>query len=540
MKSPIISTHSFITAKVLDELYWNVTGNDWGFYIETVRVAVHLPEGAEIAQFAGYTGYAGEDGDNFRVIEQRPDFLKLQTTKILPPNAGFTFAVAWPEGLVTYPGFWDKAARLFDSNIGVVTALLGLIVSLAYFLITWHRYGRDPEKGTVIPQFEPPEGLSPATCGFQWFKGFRGKFSESYMFGVILASLASKGFVTLRNGRIPNLFDVVRTSKKSENLPIEEALVLKSMFGSEHAGTFTIGKRDNKQVRSALAEMKSVFRKEYSKRYFNSNTGIWVVGLLIVIGSFLLTLGNSNVSSNDIINLMGLGVMSTVFGSIAVFFLLPTVVKALPGFLEHPIATLFRIGSLLACSAICFVPVLFFAGFASETIAPLAYTLTKLTFLIPVPFFFLIEAPTPEGQRLRTRIEGYRMYLTTAERHLINARADVAMAEAEITEDVFEAHLPYAMALDAEDAWGERFAQSLAKSGRDPNIAHTYRPNWYSGSISGLAGASSLGASIGSSITAATATSSAPAPSSSSGGSFGSSGGGSSGGGGGGGGGGGW
>ena len=524
----------------LDELYWNVTGNDWGFNIEKVRVSVHLPKGAEIAQFAGYTGYYGDEGKDFRVVEQRPDFLELQTTKALPAHAGFTFGVAWPEGLITYPGFWDKAVRLFVSNIGVVFALGGLIAALAYFLYTWHRYGRDPEKGTVIPQFEPPEGLSPATCGFQWFRGFRGKFTDSYMFGVILASLASKGLVTLRNGRIPNLFDVVRTSKQAENLPIEEALVLGKMFGSGHSGTFTIGKRDDKQVRSTLAEMKGIFRKEYSKRYFNSNTGILVVGLLIVIGAFLLTVASNNASFETIIMLVALGVMSTVFGSIGLFFILPSIIKAFSGFLENPIGTLFRIGSQILIIGVCSVPIFMFFDFAEDTIAPLAYTLTKLTFLIPIPFFFLIDAPTPEGQRLRTRIEGYRMYLTTAERHLINANADAAMAQAEITEEVFEAHLPYAMALDAEDAWGERFAESLAKSGRDPNIARTHRPQWYTGSITGLASASSLGASIGSSISIATATSSAPSPSSSSGGSFGSSGGGSSGGGGGGGGGGGW
>ena len=524
----------------LDELYWNVTGNDWGFKIDTVRVGVHLPEGAEIAQFSGYTGYFGENGENYRVTQQRSDFLQLQTTKPLPPHAGFTLAVAWPEGLVTYPGVWDQTVRLLYSNAGTVMALLGLIVSFAYFLIKWHRHGRDPKKGTVIPQFEPPKGLSPAACGFQWFKGFRGKFSDSYMFGVIIASLASKGLVTLRNGRIVTLFDVVRTSKKAENLPGEEALVLQSMFGSGDAGTFTIGKSDNKQVQTTLAQMKSVFREDYSKRYFNSNTGIWVFGVLIVIGSFLLTLGTSHVSWDTIFMLIGLGLMSTVFGSIALFVLLPTMVKALPGFLKNPIASLFGVGALLAVSLTCFVPFMFFTDIASETIAPLAYTLTKLTFLIPVPFFFLIDAPTPEGQRLRTQIEGYRMYLTTAERHLINARADATMAQAEITEDVFEAHLPYAMALDAEDAWGERFAQSLAKSGRDPNIARDYRPNWYVGSMAGLAGASSLGSSIGSSITTATATSSAPSASSSSGGSIGSSGGGFSGGGGGGGGGGGW
>ena len=105
------------------------------------------------------------------------------------------------------------------------------------------------------------------------------------------------------------------------------------------------------------------------------------------------------------------------------------------------------------------------------------------------------------------------------------------------TPELFERHLPYALALGVEQQWTEGFADVLSKASQDPNArSTTYRPRWYSGSDFGSnfgSMTSSLSSGLSSAISSA---STAPG---SSGGS-GSSGGGSSGGGGGGGGGGGW
>jgi uncharacterized protein (TIGR04222 family) len=145
-------------------------------------------------------------------------------------------------------------------------------------------------------------------------------------------------------------------------------------------------------------------------------------------------------------------------------------------------------------------------------------------------FTWLIKAPTVNGRRLMDEIEGFRMYLSTAEQERLNL-----LHPPERTPALFEKYLPYAMALDVENEWGEQFQDILAAaaSGGDSG----YQPGWYHGRH-GHRGwsspgrfASSLGSSLGGSIASA-----ATPPGSSSG----SGGGGSSGGGGGGGGGGGW
>jgi uncharacterized membrane protein YgcG len=152
--------------------------------------------------------------------------------------------------------------------------------------------------------------------------------------------------------------------------------------------------------------------------------------------------------------------------------------------------------------------------------------------LINWMFFKLLRAPTVVGRAIMDEVEGFKMYLATAEQNRLNL-----LHPPEHTPELFEKYLPYAMALDVENEWGDQFTDvfaAAATGGEDGG----YHPYWYHSHHGrqrwATAGgfANNLGRSLGSSISSA-----ATPPSSSS---SGSGGGGSSGGGGGGGGGGGW
>ena len=147
-------------------------------------------------------------------------------------------------------------------------------------------------------------------------------------------------------------------------------------------------------------------------------------------------------------------------------------------------------------------------------------------------FLVLLKAPTLQGRAIMDEIEGFRMYLATAEQNRLNL-----LHPPERTPELFERYLPYAMALDVENEWGEKFTDVFAAAAAGGEEGG-YRPRWYHGGhgyrswSSPGRFASSIGASLGGAIA------SAATPPSSSG--SGSGGGGSSGGGGGGGGGGGF
>jgi uncharacterized membrane protein len=142
-------------------------------------------------------------------------------------------------------------------------------------------------------------------------------------------------------------------------------------------------------------------------------------------------------------------------------------------------------------------------------------------------FHYLMKAPTRTGRALLDQVEGFKQYFLAVERDPLQR-----LSEPEVTPELFEKYLPYAVALGVEKAWSARFAAALAQAGKAPA---DYAPNWYVGSDLASLGAAGFASTLGSALSSAVASASS-APGSSSGG----GGGGSSGGGGGGGGGGGW
>jgi hypothetical protein len=193
---------------------------------------------------------------------------------------------------------------------------------------------------------------------------------------------------------------------------------------------------------------------------------------------------------------------------------------------EH-LGRMFNLNSIYALPAIV-MGIGAVAIAASMDGGPLIWVSFAVLFLVmQVVFLFLMRAPTPAGRRVMDEIEGFKMYLDTAEQDRLDR-----MRSPELTPEVFESFLPYAFALGVENNWCERFAREFPE---DLGEGNGYRSHWYMGQNKGLDGIHHLGSSFNDSFSSAISSASSPPGSSS-----GSGGGGSSGGGGGGGGGGGW
>jgi uncharacterized membrane protein len=218
--------------------------------------------------------------------------------------------------------------------------------------------------------------------------------------------------------------------------------------------------------------------------------------------SVLIAVGWSVVKG--IINSRGIfGKLGSLFGAV---FLIP-----------------FVFGGIAAPAAVMFsgeAPGLYILGLAAIV----------LVFLNAL-FQYLLRAPTVAGRKLLDQIEGFRMYLSTAEEERLKV-----LHPPEKTPALFEKYLPFALALDCENEWNAKFATVLAAAAA---AGAATAPIWYSGSHWDANRPGSFTSSLGSSLASSTAAASV-APGSRSYGGGGSFGGGSSGGGGGGGGGGGW
>ena len=196
------------------------------------------------------------------------------------------------------------------------------------------------------------------------------------------------------------------------------------------------------------------------------------------------------------------------------------------------IAVMALIGGLSLCAAVLF-------GIRTGTGLALAvpvFVAIVVTFLV---FGVLLPTVTPAGRAMRDRIEGFRRYLTVADKQDLQRLQGPGEPEPALDAGRFETLLPYAVALDVEDAWTKKFTAAV---GSAAVAAATASMAWYHasgrGGGAGPGDIAGFSKAIGSGLAAQIASSSAP-PGSASGSSFGGGGGGFSGGGGGGGGGGG-
>jgi uncharacterized membrane protein len=140
--------------------------------------------------------------------------------------------------------------------------------------------------------------------------------------------------------------------------------------------------------------------------------------------------------------------------------------------------------------------------------------------LINLKFWFWLKQPTVAGRKIMDEIEGFKMYLATAE------GAEMEQTAPMKTLELFEDFLPYAIALGVEKQWAGHFDHlfSMEMQGSGSHMA------WYAGAGLAAGGAGAFASSLSGGFAGAMSSAS----------SSGSGGGGSSGGGGGGGGGGGW
>lgn len=502
-----------------DELYWNVTGNGWSFFIEQVQAVVEPPPYAEVLEVSAYTGPKGARGQDFTVNRDDLDNIHFVTTKVLKPWEGLTIAVSWPKGFVASPTFTDKVGYFFGDNPTTLPSVLGMIILMAYYLWAWFKIGWDPAKGPIIPLFSPPEGFTPGAVRFVTRMGFDHKTFTS-----ALVNMAVKGFLNIQENQ--DEFTLFKTGIRDSLLSRGEKRIAKNLF--QGGNLIKLETANHRKIGKAMDSFKKSLKIDFEKRYFQLNSKWLIPGG----GISLLTLICVVLSASEIGGAVFMMVWLFIW-TVGCFVLVLVTIKAWQtafssggshGFIKKlsPVGiTLFMLP---------FMGFEFFGMWAfSSMVSPMAVVVLFLIIAVNFIFYHLIKAPTLYGRRIMDQIEGFKLYLSVAEKQ------GLAMRNApEKTPQVFDKFFPYALALDVENQWSEQFANILAQGGRGSD----YSPSWYTGGNWHRLGVSGMANSLGSSFSSAISSSSSP-PGSSSGGS-GGGGGGSSGGGGGGGGGGGW
>jgi uncharacterized membrane protein YgcG len=467
-----VTSRQLIYHNEKDELYWNVNGNGWVFFADSVSCTVRFPAGSMIMEDACYTGFQGSTERNCYASRINDSTIHFSSASRLEPWQGLTVAAAIQKGIIT-PESKRGGIEFLKDNWGIGILSLVLIVIFLLYFIVWLIKGRDPKKGTIIPQFEPPADLTPADVGYISEQKY-----GSHLFAAALVDMAVKKYLIIQHETKGSLFKrTVYNFLQPPGTQVNLGNHLNSVYGfrpSDFYGKKVERGEYNPSIKGYYDSLDEKLKDRFRIRKGKNNT--WH-------GLFVLNDGYTGCGG-----VIAIGAL--IFGVIYV--------------VSH-----FTLNILAACVA-----------------------LIVLLFVVQGIFTKIIGAYNEKGRKIADEIEGFKMYLETAEQKIYQH-----FTPPEKTLELFEKYLPYAIALKVENAWATKFDSIVQQA-----IEGGYKPAYYSSTGSGSMDFSrsfrmsemSRGISAGLSSTVA----SASTPPSSSGG--GSSGGGSSGGGGGGGGGGGW
>ncbi len=143
-----------------DELYWNVTGDEWDVPIQEASAHIVLPTGTTNIRtnlFTGVYGSRSQEAD----AEVAGNGVDVRTRGPLRYHEGLTIAIAFDKGFVHEPTAADKASLFFRSNWPLGLPLATFV--LMFYL--WWTKGRDPRLRPITAQYEPPDQLTPGEAG---------------------------------------------------------------------------------------------------------------------------------------------------------------------------------------------------------------------------------------------------------------------------------------------------------------------------------------------------------------------------------------
>ena len=452
-----------------DELGWNVNGES-DRPVDLVSCEVHLPKNAEIISYRCYTGvYGSTDSDCTSESESNGVFRASASN--LQPNEMMTVYVGFEKGVVNEPVVKETVLSRFLSwldKMGLWFINLIIIVPLFfYYITTWRKHGKDLPKPIAIPQFTPPNDISPASTGMIYDEAF-----DFSLISTSIINLAVKGFLRIEEIERKVIFSfgkkqykLVKLKDGDSSLPSEEALVMRDLFAE--SDEISLGEKYNSKVQTMLISYQMDLQLQHKNTLAegqNLKFRIipWVVLILYLVLLFYYVRN----------------VPLEFFVTFAIFAI-PTYV--LMAFILIIISSIRKqkqkkLNSISLSLALIVGVIGLFSYHPSYQ-----FSSTALAVFIGAPvilighmlYSYLIVRPGKKKLQMQADIEGLKMYISLAEEKQMQF-----FNPPKVTPEIFEKLLPYAIALKTEKVWGDKFEKTLLQSMQSVD---SYAPVWYSG-----------------------------------------------------------
>ena len=389
-----------------DELFWNVTGNQWAVPIAAATATVSTPPGSLQRQ----TCYQGPNGSTDPCTAAlAADTASFAATRPLNPGEGLTVVVALNKGAIPNPvPILEAKPRTLPQYFELTPAtVLGSLILLAVGLGLlgryWWLHGRDRQYTTayytqhdlnapdqitplfqhrpVVVEFEPPDQLRPGQLGL-----ILDESADTKDVTATIIDLAARGYLTITE--VPGSGIFARGNYQLKKLPGGDVTKLQRYERTIYSGLFQKG--DDLFLSTIRGTFKPTLDDAEAQLYTDAQARKWF----------------THNPQWTRIGWAAAGVVTIVVGGVLTFLL--------GAFL----------GAGLIGIAIVVIGVLVTLGHRS------------------------MPQKTAGGHDVLMRTLGFRMYMTTAEKY------QQQFAE---REKIFTAYLPYAIVFGCVDRWAHAF-----------------------------------------------------------------------------------
>lgn len=295
-----------------DELYWNVTGDQWAVPINRAEARVTLPNDGVIKTTC-FEGYAKSEAICQKTIDN-PRTASFSTYGALGEAQGLTIVVGYQKGMVPLltverpKTFWEK----FIEWPSLATLFIVLFSGFATILYKWTKEGRDywfgqnifgkkDDEGKIKPigshetvtvEFLPPEKLRPAELGV-----LMDETAHTHDVVATIIDLASRGYLKITEipktwvfGKVD--YTLTKKTKDEAGLLGYEKKLLHNLFASGNEITVSSLKQtfydDLKEVKEEL------YKEVVAKKLFPSNPDS-VRNNYLGVGIVLLVVGGTGI-----------------------------------------------------------------------------------------------------------------------------------------------------------------------------------------------------------------------------------------------------
>jgi hypothetical protein len=278
-----------------DEVYWNVTGDEWEVPIENASAQILLPPGVSGIRALAFTGSYGSRAQNadVRTSDNRVDVSMLRP---LAFHEGLTVVVGWDKGFVTQPASSELVGQFLESN----WPLFFPIPVFVFMFWLWYTRGRDPRVGPIAVQYAPPEGMTPAEAGAL-------VDDEAAMRDITatIVDLAVRGFITIQEKQTEHMmglysnkeyvFHMKKKPAEWKGLKSHELLLLAGIFANGVSPDVELSTLQNEFYKNLPGIKEGIFDALMERGYFQHRPDYVRSGFLVggaVAGVMLFIVGN--------------------------------------------------------------------------------------------------------------------------------------------------------------------------------------------------------------------------------------------------------